>query len=138
MPDELRHKLTIFDLMFLIGAAAFGAWCLAPYHRALSGPMLSVPVAAALTLGLIGVPTRTVHERLRQISRHPGTALCAGSAAVMLAVVIRLSIRAWFTSHVPDSCEHPPRLGLVVRAGSRSGFVPANLGREAPPPCELG
>jgi hypothetical protein len=104
-----EHKLTIFDAMVLVAAAAVGAWGAAAYRAGIPlsiverhgipvfSLLLSVPIAAALTWGFIVVPARTLRERSRRLSRQPGTALCAAAAAAMLGVVIRWSLRAWIT-----------------------------------------
>jgi hypothetical protein len=115
MTDELRRKLTIFDAMVLVAAAAVGAWGAVAY-RAFPLPighqpsppwllplLLSVPVAAALTMGFLAVPARTLRERARRVSRQPGMALCIAAAAALLGVLIRWSLRAWITPFVDGS-----------------------------------
>jgi hypothetical protein len=102
--------LTIFDVMVLVAAAAFGTWGAAAYRTGIPVPiiarpglfplLLSVPVAAALTCGFVAVPARTLRERTRRLSREPGTALCAAAAVALLGVVIRWSLRAWVTPYV--------------------------------------
>jgi hypothetical protein len=114
MSDELRQKLTIFDAMMLVAAVAVGVWGAAAY-RAFPLPFLpqplawlpsllmSVPVAAALTGGLLMAPVRTLRERIRRVFRRPGTALCLAAATALLGVMIRWSLRAWMVPFVDGS-----------------------------------
>jgi hypothetical protein len=114
MAEELRRRLTIFDAMILIAAAAVGFWGAAAY-RAFPLPFLpqppswlplllmSVPVAAALTGGFLAVPVRTLRERTRRAYRQPGTALCLVASAALLGVLARWSLRAWMVPFVDGS-----------------------------------
>jgi hypothetical protein len=114
MADELTQKLTIFDAMMLVAAVAVGVWGAAAY-RAFPLPFLpqppawlpsllmSVPVAAALTGGLLVVPVRTLRVRTRRVFRKPGTALCLAATAALLGVSIRWSLRAWMVPFVDGS-----------------------------------
>jgi hypothetical protein len=112
MSNEQRQKLTIFDAIILVAAAAVGIWGAAAYRSGFPLPiiarpdlpvfplLLSVPVAAGLTWGFVAVPMRTLRERSRRVFRQPGTALCAVANAAMLGVVTRWSLRAWITPYV--------------------------------------
>jgi hypothetical protein len=115
MAGELRDKPTIFDVMVLVAASALGAWGASAYRAGIPLSLidrpglpvfpllLSVPVAAALTWGTIVVPVRSLRERVRRLSRQPGTVLCVGAAVVSLGVVARWSLRAWITPFVDGS-----------------------------------
>jgi hypothetical protein len=115
MADQLRQRLTIFDLMVLVASSAVGAWGAAAYRHGIPVPiidrpglpvlplLLSVPVAAALTGGFLAVPVRTLRGRIRRVFRQPGTALCAAAAAALFGVVTRWSLRAWIAPYVDGS-----------------------------------
>ena len=114
MPHELRNKLTIADIMVLVAAAAVGSWG-AVVYRVFPLPMIpqpgswlisllsSIPVAAALTVGFLLVPVRTLRGRVRRVFRQPGTALCAAAVTVLLAVLVRWVFRASFKPYVDGS-----------------------------------
>lgn len=114
MADELRRKLTIFDAMILVAAAAVGVWGAAAYRAfplpVVSPPpawlpplLMSVPITAALTVGFLVIPMRTLRERTRRVSRQPGTALCLTAAAALLGVLVRWTLRAWMVPFADGS-----------------------------------
>jgi hypothetical protein len=113
MPGELRHKLTIFDAMVLVAAVAVGNWGAVVYRVfplpiVQSGswllPLLwSIPVVAALTVGFLLVPVRTLRGRVRRVFRQPGAVLCAAAVTVLLAVLVRWGLRAWFKLYLDGS-----------------------------------
>jgi hypothetical protein len=119
----VRHQLTILDAMVVVAAAALGTWVAAAYKAGFPLPIiarpgvplfplvLSVPVAVALTCGLLAVPVRTLRARACRITRQPGTALCAGAAAAFLGVVVRWLLGAWFFPYVDGSSwKYGPRI----------------------------
>jgi hypothetical protein len=112
MPNELQNKLTIFDAMLLIAAVGIGTWGAAAYKSFPFPPVSnpdswmipllcrSIPVTAALTVGFLAVPIRTLRGRVRRAFRQePGTAMCAAATAVLLVVVIRWAYRAYVAPH---------------------------------------
>jgi hypothetical protein len=113
LADHPRHKLTIFDAMVLVAATAIGNWGAVVYRVfplpiVQSGswllPLLwSIPVVAALTVGFLLVPVRTLRGRVRRVFRQPGTALCAAAVTTLLAVLVRWGLRAWFKPYLDGS-----------------------------------
>lgn len=110
-----EDQITLLDVLVLIGVAAVGSWAAAPYRDGIPIPIiarpgfpvlpifLSVPMAAALTVGSLAVPLGTFRARAHRFPRYPGTALCAAAAFGSLVILIRWSIRAWINPYADGS-----------------------------------